>query len=251
MDSLNQYAGALNLLFAAVVAISTVVYALLTWRLVTETRLMRRAQTTPKVAVFYKNRDEWIGLLDIVIQNIGLGPAYDVRFEIRPLTSGTGTDKLLKELEERHVFSTGLRFFAAGQSYNAFFTNLIEDFEEKMAAQIRIKVSYKDATGAMHADEYVLDFSEIRGLVRIGEPPLLKISKAVEKIAQSFESIASGNRRIRTDVYTAADRVEEKRKRAEWLEQERAKRATDRAAQQPVQPDPAEETRAPGSGVLT
>lgn len=245
MDSLNQYAGALSLLFAAVVAVSTVVYAVLTWRLVSETRLMRRAQTTPKVAVFYKNRDEWIGLLDIVIQNIGLGPAYDVHFEIQPLTSGTGTDKLLKELEERHVFSTGLRFFSPGQSYNAFFTNLIEGFEEKMAAQIRIKVSYKDATGAMHADEYVLDFSEIRGLVRVGEPPLLKISKAVEKIAQSFERIGSGNRRIRTDVYTSADRVEEQRQRAEWLEQERAKRATDLAPQQPVGPDRVAETRGP------
>ena len=230
MESLNQYAGALNLLFAALVAISTIIYALLTWRLVSETRLMRRAQTTPKVAVFYRNRDEWIGLLDIVIQNIGLGPAYGVKFDIQPLTSGAGTDKLIKELEERHVFATGLRFFAPSQTYTAFFTNLVEHFEEKMAAQIRIKIAYTDAVGGAHFDEYVLDFSEIRGLVRVGEPPLLKISKSVEKIAQAFNRIASGNRRIRTDVYTSADRAEDESKRKEWLAQERAKRAAETEA---------------------
>ena len=39
-----------NLLFSGIVAISTVVYAFLTWQLVSETRKMRKVQTEPSVA---------------------------------------------------------------------------------------------------------------------------------------------------------------------------------------------------------
>ena len=37
--------------FTGVVALSTVVYAFLTWRLVSETRRMREVQTEPRVSV--------------------------------------------------------------------------------------------------------------------------------------------------------------------------------------------------------
>jgi len=77
---LNANAGALNLLFALVVAVATAVYAWLTAKLVSETRRLREVQTEPHIEVFYRPRDEWISLLDVVARNIGNGPAYDVRF---------------------------------------------------------------------------------------------------------------------------------------------------------------------------
>jgi hypothetical protein len=223
MSQLNTYAGALNLLFTAVVALSTVVYAVLTWRLVAETRLMRRAQTTPKIAVFYRNSETAISLLDIVIENIGLGPAYELQFELQPITSGDGTEKLLADLTERNVFATGLKFLAPGQTFSCFFTNLLEGFDGKITSQIRVIARYRGTAGVKHEDEYILDLSEIRGLIRVGEPPLLKISKDIEKMATALASFGSGNRRLKADVYTAADRAEERKRRDEWIEGERKK----------------------------
>jgi hypothetical protein len=48
----------LLLVFSGVVALSTVVYAVLTWKLVAETRKMREAQTEPKVSVFVEMNDQ-------------------------------------------------------------------------------------------------------------------------------------------------------------------------------------------------
>lgn len=48
LEFLNENRGAFAVAFSAVVAITTVVYAILTWRLVSETRKMRVAQTEPR-----------------------------------------------------------------------------------------------------------------------------------------------------------------------------------------------------------
>lgn len=51
LEFLNRNSGALSLVFAMVVAIATVFYAILTHRLVEETERMRLAQTEPSVSV--------------------------------------------------------------------------------------------------------------------------------------------------------------------------------------------------------
>jgi len=49
-----------SLIFSALVAVSTMVYAVLTWKLVSETKKMREAQTEPKISVSIQPREEWI-----------------------------------------------------------------------------------------------------------------------------------------------------------------------------------------------
>lgn len=48
---LNENSGALTVIFTAVVTVATAVYAVLTWKLVAETRLMREVQTEPKIEI--------------------------------------------------------------------------------------------------------------------------------------------------------------------------------------------------------
>jgi len=111
---LNQNAGALTVIFTAIVTLSTVVYALLTGFLVHETRKMRHVQTEPRVAIIYRTRDEWIALVDIVVKNVGLGPAYEVKFDISSLSGGAAADSLIDELKERNFLRMGLRYLSPG-----------------------------------------------------------------------------------------------------------------------------------------
>jgi hypothetical protein len=71
-------------IFSGSVVAATIAYVVLTWKLVSETRKMREAQTEPKVFVTIQPREEWINFMDLVIQNIGLGPAYNIEFEVHP-----------------------------------------------------------------------------------------------------------------------------------------------------------------------
>src|SRR2546428_401026 len=69
-------------IFAAVVAVSTVCYVLLTWNLVEETRELRRLETEPQVSVYAEPSPRAFIFFDLVIANIGRGPAYYVRLSL-------------------------------------------------------------------------------------------------------------------------------------------------------------------------
>ena len=70
LEFLNQNAGALTVMFTAVVTLSTVVYAILTAALVKETGRMRQAQTEPKIEITLRPSDEWINLIRLHLKNI-------------------------------------------------------------------------------------------------------------------------------------------------------------------------------------
>jgi len=84
LDFLNNNNGGLNLLFSFVVAISTVFYVVLTRQLVAETKRMRQAQQKPRISMTIQPREDLLNFVDLIIENIGLGAAYNVKFEIEP-----------------------------------------------------------------------------------------------------------------------------------------------------------------------
>lgn len=126
LEFLNQNSGAFAVIFSTVVATATVVYAVLTWKLVSETRKMRQAQTEPKVSVTIQPREEWISLIDMVIQNIGLGLAYNIKFEATP-DFEYAKSKFLSNLG---FMKNGLKYFAPNQRLQFFLTSMIENFEK-------------------------------------------------------------------------------------------------------------------------
>jgi hypothetical protein len=219
---LNANAGVLNLLFTAVVAIATAVYAVLTARLVRETRDLRRAQTEPRIEIFARMRDEWVSLIDLVIKNIGLGPAYDIRFQISTERETEGSAELIRVLTELRSVTSGISFLAPGQEFSSHWTVMTDRFETKIEARITFKSTYRDASGMSYEREYAVDFSEFKGVRRVGEPPLIKIARLMEDLKRDTSSLVTGLRRLNVDIYDSDDR---KAERAAW-EEERAKRLT-------------------------
>ena len=53
LNFLNSNTGSFTLLFTFIVALATVVYAVLTWRLVSETEKLRIVQTEPDISVLF------------------------------------------------------------------------------------------------------------------------------------------------------------------------------------------------------
>lgn len=107
LDFLNQNAGALTVIFTAVVTLSTIVYAILTAVLVAETRRMRQAQTEPKIEVTIRPREEMINLIHVYVKNIGLGPAYDISFDITAEAGGRGSSITYSRLHKDDFFHYG------------------------------------------------------------------------------------------------------------------------------------------------
>jgi len=213
LEFLNQNSGALMVVFTAVVTLSTVVYAMLTGKLVSETRLMRRAHTEPRVEVVVKPREEWVNLVSLHVRNIGLGPAYDISFQFDADSGAAGAEKLIRDFTETAFLKQGMRYLGPGQEAISNYSGMHEMFEEKIQAVLRVVVRYRNATGIEHEETYRLDFSEFRGLSRLGRPHLYTIAQSIEKIQKDLQNLASGFRKLRVDVYTEEDRTREQQ---EW-----------------------------------
>ena len=198
LEFLNQNSGAFAVVFSAIVAIATIVYAILTWELVSETKKMRESQTEPKVSVTIQPREEWINFIDMVIQNIGLGPAYNIKFEVSPdfeYTKGGFLSNL-------GFIKNGLGYLSPNQKLQFFLTSLSENFEVKTKKPFKIKVTYQNSLGKKYEDVYIIDFSQLIGLSQLGEPPLYKIAKNIDDIRKDIHNLSTGFNRLKVIRYT-------------------------------------------------
>lgn len=209
LQYLNANSGVLMLIFSAVVAISSVVYAHLTRLLVDETRKMRQAQTDPRIEVFLKPREEWINLVYLCVRNIGLGPAYDIAFRIEKTGNTSGAEALVNDFAQSKFFETGVRYLGPGHDLFSNPTQMTKQFEEKIDAILIVNVTYRNAVGVQIADSYRLDLSEWRGRRQGGIPHLYTISQTLDRMQKDIQRLASGFQRLNVDIYDSEDRKRE------------------------------------------
>ncbi len=206
LDFLNNNSGALTVIFTAVVTISTVVYACLTYVLVKETRLMRQVQTEPKIEITARSMEFAIHILRLHVRNIGLGPALNVKFKPRVVEGGDGADKLLSDFTKTNFFNVGLAYFGPGQERISSYTQMTKDHQAKISSVIAFDVEYESCTGLKYHEVLHVDMSEHKGAYQLGKPHLYAIAQSLEKLQKDVGHVVSGYKRIRADVFTAADR---------------------------------------------
>lgn len=175
------------LVFSGIVAISTVVYAFLTWRLVNETRRMRVAQTEPMVSVTHHPREEWNSFIDLRIKNVGTGPALDLRFEVESDFEYYGS----KKLSELNLFKNGLKYLGPGDERRFFLTSLTENWDAKVGTPLEVRVTYRGIIGNKKTEQFMIDFSEWEGIMHLGRPPLRQIADNVKELAQEFNRFSN------------------------------------------------------------
>jgi hypothetical protein len=221
LQTLNDNAGALQVVFAAFVTLATIVYAVLTWSLVRETRRMRRAQTDAKMVIGLNTRSEQINLVDVFIRNEGMGPAYDVQFRAEPVGS-SGYAEILESIRSLGFIDQGLEYFSPGQEIRSFLTTMVGDFEEKLATRIRVVVDYTTASGEHKSDVYVLDLSIFRGLHQLGTPDLYSIAESLKSVKDDIRHLTTGFHKLQVITQDKADyRREQEELREEVEERDR------------------------------
>jgi hypothetical protein len=232
---LNNNSGAFNLLFSGVVAIATVVYAILTARLVRETQRLRAAATEPALEVTYRSRDEAMSLLDIVIKNIGSGPAYGIGFQVRAEPQGAGAQELLAPLQKLKSFSSGINLLLPGQEFSSYWTDVRKELDSKLKTVVTVTTTCRGATGVRYSRDHVIDLSELDGVTRLGTPPLLAIARSLKKLEDDMHNLSSELRRLQIDTFSSADR---EREQAAW-EAQRAELEAEQFESKPKQASPA------------
>ncbi len=165
--------------------------------------------------------DEAIHIVRLHFRNIGQGPAFGVKFTPRVEGGNEVSATLLAEFTEPNYFKTGLSYLGPGQERHSMFTELTKNHDEKLSTVLAFDVEYKSVTGKSYRDTLMVYMSEYKGTERLGKPHLYAIAQSLEKLQKDVDRLVGGRKRLKTDVYSAADRSEERKEREAWLEEQR------------------------------
>lgn len=222
-DLLNTNAGVLSTIFSGIVMLATVIYAILTYSLVKETRHMRELQTEPRIEVIACPKEEFVNIIALRVKNIGLGPAFDVCFRLEGESQTDGEKNLIQDFSRSQFLITGLRYLGPGQELQTGFTQMTENYSGKIKARLAVEVSYKSATGKSYKETIPVYFEEFEGYGTLGTPHMYSIAKSLEKIEKSLDHLSTGFKRLKVDTYSEKDRHRERQVWEEQLEQHRQK----------------------------
>ena len=226
LDFLNKNSGALTVLFTAVVTISTVVYSILTGKLVSETTKMRQVQTEPKIEITIKPFDFAINIVRLHVRNIGLGPVINVTFNMKVISGGEIAQALIDEFSKANFLQIGLKYFGPAQERYSHYTQLTQQYNEKIESIIVIEISYQSTTGVKYIEQSIVDMSELKGAYQLGTPNLYSMAKSLEKIQKDISHIVSGHKKISAQIYTAEDRQKEEEDLKAFIEKNQNKHNT-------------------------
>ena len=179
LDFLNSNSGAFTVIFTAIVALTTIVYSILTTLLVLETKKVREAQTNPKISITLRRRRFEIILL---VRNVGFGPAYEINFEKNP---DTDYDFPLADFNS---IRSGFKSLAPNQEFGFILDNI--DTLNKRRVSLEIKITYLNNLNQKYEEEYKIDFSELTNLNQLLEEPLFIIAENLDDIKKIVEDFA-------------------------------------------------------------
>lgn len=217
----------LTLVFTFFVALSTVGYAILTRRLTFETIKMRKAQTDPKVVIYLKQNSASNSFLDVVIENIGTGQAYDIKVTvINELQIKDNNGVMLSSLG---FVKHGVSQLAPSQSIKAWYFSFLGIYEEVIDKEIELEITYRNESKERLSEKVYINLNQYEQITTIGEDPVKKISKDIDSIKKSLEKISTGS--IKVETYNREDRIEQKKELEAFLQKRRERQQSELALQ--------------------
>lgn len=184
----------LQLLFSGVVSISTIVYSVLTWKLVSETRKMREFQITPDINIYFERSEADASFTHIVFKNSGQGYAQHIKFEI--LKNFEHYDNDVWNLKNKGIIQNGIDRLYSNQSFKYYFTDLSQNNKEKISDNMEIRTTYYDLNEKKYSKIVTLSLLELSGIGILNPPDnyigrisfeLTEIKKLLRKVIDKSE----------------------------------------------------------------
>lgn len=153
----------LQIIFSGVVATSTVVYAVLTWKLVKETELIRKFQIKPDVRIYFERGEANNNLLFIVVENQGFGTALNVKFQVLKNLESYPRDYF--DIDGKGVFKHGIVSFYPNQKHRYYILAVeSSNYNEVIEESLIIKTTYQDITRKKFECQFNLPVKETIGI---------------------------------------------------------------------------------------
>jgi len=156
---------------ALLLVLATVTYVYYTIKLAKETAKLREVETSPFITVYFQpfKHSHYI---EIVVENIGKSPAYELKIEYDEAIKKSFNDKGLD------IPLINLNYFSVNQTARYFVGKYREDLEE-----LPIIISYKSKDNNHYKEIINFNFNFNFGKLDISKP------YEIEKLDQNFDKI--------------------------------------------------------------
>jgi len=183
-QTIQALAAVAQVFFSLVVIALSFFTIRLTAATVKENMLLRRAETDPHVAV-YCDVPEGQQIIDVVIKNLGRGPAYNVRcvFDTAEMT------RLGKTLDE-YPFFQHLEFLAPQAEIRAFVDVASSLLEKRTFTPVRVTVSYRSSDMRAITESFQLDPYVFEGIPVRDDHSLDKLIRAIDNNTKAVKAVA-------------------------------------------------------------
>lgn len=174
-----------TVIFAGAVALSTIVYVILTATLVYETRKMRKNQIDPYMVAYLDIAETKASIIYLKTKNIGLGVALNVNFKIIKELESNDARKLM----DYPYFKDGVKYFPPNHEDKHLLVAFGSDNEAKATDSIIFEIEYESILKERKRNRYELNLKEIVGKGNLVPPDthIGNISYRLEKIQQLLE----------------------------------------------------------------
>lgn len=198
-----------------------------------QAEVARLDRARPYVQVTVERGETSSHILDVVISNIGAGPARDVSITVDPpLTRARNDDQY--QLHQARVFTEPIEMLPPGFRLRMFFDSAIERHEAdpKMPSRHRVNVKYHDGHSHHWEEESTLDLDLMSGILYTETYNIHHVAKALREMQKSLQTQADALSRPLPVI------VEERAAHQERVERENAerKRAHEALVQQVIPP---------------
>jgi hypothetical protein len=202
----------------------TAVATFFLWRvtkvLANETTRMVEASSQPHIVATLDPNRRSMRHFDLNVTNTGNGTAYDILINFSPLLkNGEG-----RSSEE--VPLTQISVLKPGQQLSSY----LSEFSPLKGKSFTVSISWhRNQKGhAREENVYKLNMQAMEGISQLGGDPLIQISDYIKKMQADLHAVTQGSKRIKSDTFTAGDRLHERRiaerQRRLWRQQEAAQK---------------------------
>jgi hypothetical protein len=202
----NSNQGAITAIATALIAVMAVVTAWLTRTLARENRLLRKAGTEPEVVAYLLPDRRHREVLNLVLANIGQGPALAVTFRIEADEEDFRRHEVQLNNSEKR---TALSILPQGERIPYLFGIGHRLFEEPRLKSFAISVEYRNLTGKRRSGRFPLDVSQFEGLITVGVPAEHEMAVALKAISEEIRRWRSHYGRIKVEVMTTEEQKRE------------------------------------------
>jgi hypothetical protein len=183
----------IEIIYSFVLTISTVIYARITSKLFQETKSQRLALTEPLLSMRLQSNTENLNIIELHIENLGNGIAYNIRFIF--LTDFIYTNQKEKKLSDIAFFKSGLIALAPRQHHKIFLTSLINDTINGVEHRpFEIKVVYDTLSQKNKESIFGLNLTEFEGLLYMDKKnEIQELIKSIRELTSAIEKRENKN----------------------------------------------------------